>query len=89
MDNGTKKAKKEERYLILGPEDQDHLPMFWGRHPLWGWGWVERERAILYDDDIWLFPPWELPVGKGVCIMDIVVNQKYTPRSHRKKREDF
>ena len=63
------------KYLILGPADQDHLPMFWSQSM---GGWVERDDATLYGNEIWLFPPRELPVG-GVGILNIMTGQMHTP----------
>jgi hypothetical protein len=64
------------RYLILGPADQDQLPMFWSKEH---GGWVDRDSATLYGQEIFLFPPRELPVG-GVGILDIENGLIYTPR---------
>jgi len=67
------------KYLILGPEDQDQLPLCWSEQR---GEWVERDDATLYTDRIWLFPPRELPVG-GVGILDITTGQMHTPRLSR------
>ena len=58
----------DRRFLIIGPEDQDHLPMFWSQTI---GEWVERDDATLYGEEVWLFPPRELPIG-GKGIIDIV-----------------
>jgi len=64
------------KYLILGPEDHNHLPLCWSEQR---GEWVERDDATLYTDRIWLFPPRELPVG-GRGILDIETGLLYTPR---------
>jgi hypothetical protein len=64
------------KYLILGPEDHNHLPLFWSRER---GEWVERDDATLYGEGIWQFPPWELPIG-GRGILDIENGLHYTPR---------
>jgi len=64
------------RFLIIGPEDHNHLPLFWSQAR---GEWVERDDATLYGDEIWKFPPWELPVG-AQGVLDIKNRQIYTPR---------
>jgi len=71
----------DRRFLILGPEDGDHLPMFWSSMV---WEWVERDAATLYGNEVWLFPSWELPVG-GVGILDIENGLMHTPRPSRRE----
>ena len=66
-----------KKFLILGPEDQDQLPMFWSREK---WDWVERDEATLYGKEIWLFPPRELPVG-AQGVLDVMNGQIHTPKT--------
>lgn len=68
-----------KRYLILGPEDHNELPMGWKK---WR-GWVEQDKATLYDRDyVFSFPPSELPTG-GVGIQNVRTGRIYTPRPGR------
>jgi hypothetical protein len=68
-----------KRFLILGPNGHDSLTLFWSRERA---EWVDRDDATLYGDEIWLFPPRELPVG-GRGIIDIFTGQIHTPRPGR------
>ena len=64
------------RFLILGPNDADQLPMFWSREH---GQWVDRDNATLYTEaEVFAFPPRELPVG-GRGIIDIETAHHYTP----------
>jgi hypothetical protein len=63
------------RYLIIGPADGGGLTQFWSQSL---GDWVDRDNATLYDNEIWLFPPRELPVG-GRGILDILTQQIHTP----------
>ena len=66
-----------KRYLILGPASEEGLTQFWSQSL---GDWVGRDDATLYGEEIWLFPPWELPVGMGVHIMDILNGKIHTPK---------
>jgi hypothetical protein len=65
------------RFLILGPAGQDHLPMFWSQSM---GEWVERDDATLYTgNEVFSFPARELPSGvQG--IIDIETGEIHTPR---------
>jgi hypothetical protein len=65
-----------KKYLILGTEDHNNLPLFWSQSKC---QWVERDEATLYGEkDIFNFPPSELPTGaRGV--IDIETQEIYTP----------
>lgn len=64
------------RYLILGPTGPSGNTQFWS---VSRGDWGERDDATLYGNEIWLFPPRELPVGEGVHIMDILTGKIHTP----------
>jgi hypothetical protein len=65
-----------KHFLILGPEDSDHLPLFWSREH---GQWMDRDGATLYTEaEVFSFPPRELPSGaRG--IIDIENAHHYTP----------
>ena len=71
------------KYLILGPEDQDQLPMFWSGDL---WTWVNKDQATLYSEFVFHWPPWELP-PKWKGILDIETGQLYTLGQHPPHRE--
>jgi len=50
--------------------------MFWSRSM---GRWVERDDATLYGEEVWHFPPRELPVG-GRGILDVATGLLHTPR---------
>lgn len=56
-------------FLIVGPEDHNHLPTFWNKDC---WQWVERGKATLYTGaNVFSFPPRELPIGaRGIIDLE-------------------
>ena len=73
------------KFLILGPEDHNGLPMGWK-----DWqGWVEQDKATRYEGGyVFSFPPRELPTG-GVGIQNVRTGMIYTPRPYRGGPKDF
>ena len=57
-------------FSILGPDGPDDVPMHWDRK---FWQWVESGAATsattYTKEEIFAFPPGELPTGAG-CVVD-------------------
>jgi hypothetical protein len=67
----------KKKYLILGPEDHNGLPMFWNSSR---GDWVGRGDATVYTGDyVFSFPPRELPVG-NVGNVNIYTGMVHTPK---------
>jgi len=64
------------KYLIIGPVGENDLNLFWSDIAQ---DWVQRDKATIYGEEIWWFPPRELPVGEGVHIVDIENKVTYIP----------
>ncbi|HOT87913.1 MAG TPA: hypothetical protein PLC59_04650 [Bacteroidales bacterium] len=70
--------KSNKKYLILGePDGKETKKLFWNKELS---EWVTLDKASYYGEEIWLFPPWELPIG-GRGILNIETKDIFIPRA--------
>jgi hypothetical protein len=69
-------------FVILGPDDGDGIPCHWDRE---FWQWMEgaagdspSPSCVFTEEEIFAFPPSELPTGAG-CIVDISTGKQWMP----------
>ena len=71
-------------FIILGPDGNDGVPMHWNRET-WGWGEsaLPCKETLYSGNEVFSFPPRELPGGSG-CIMNIATGTMYYPNPRGK-----
>ena len=71
--------KSNKKYLILGePDGKETKKLFWNKELS---EWVTLDKASYYGEEIWLFPPWELPIGGR--ILNVETKDIFIPRGSR------